>query len=183
MRKIGLLIGLTAFAAAPALAADPATIDWAKVPVANVTLFYPGQSSYEWLRTSAHPGSKSVLDGQACITCHTVNGGPSLTIAGTLYPTAHEPDLCNGVDGASGAAVVITGFDGASVTLVPNSAGNFLYAAFPDRNAQFRTTVLSGNGSSWSMVGPAGFSEGAANSVCIRMDPRGVPYVAFSDEG
>ena len=86
MRKIGLLIGLTAFAAAPALAADPATIDWSKVPVAEVTLFYPGQSSYEWLRTSAHPGSKSVLDGQACITCHTgtekklgdklVKGGP-----------------------------------------------------------------------------------------------------------
>ncbi len=71
MRKIGLIIGLTALAAAPALAADPAKIDWSKVPVANVTLFYPGQSSYEWLRTSDHPGSKSVLDGQACTTCHT----------------------------------------------------------------------------------------------------------------
>jgi Ethylbenzene dehydrogenase len=71
MRKFGLIIGLTAFVAAPALAADPATIDWSKVPVANVTLFYPGQSSYEWLRTSDHPGSKSVLDGQACTTCHT----------------------------------------------------------------------------------------------------------------
>jgi hypothetical protein len=71
MRRIGLIIGLTALAAAPALAADPATIEWAKVPVANVTLFYPGQSSYEWLRTSDHPGSKSVADGQACTTCHT----------------------------------------------------------------------------------------------------------------
>lgn len=71
MRRIGLIIGLTALAAAPALAADPATIEWAKVPVANVTLFYPGQSSYEWLRTSDHPGSKSVSDGQACTTCHT----------------------------------------------------------------------------------------------------------------
>src|SRR5436309_15401194 len=71
MRKIGLIIGLTAFAAAPALAADAAKIDWSKVPVANVTLFYPGQSSYEWLRTSSHPGSKSVLDGQAWTICHT----------------------------------------------------------------------------------------------------------------
>ena len=86
MRKIGWIIGLTALAAAPALAADPANIDWSKVPVANVTLFYPGQSSYEWLRTSGHPGSKSVLDGQACTICHTgmekklgdknVKGGP-----------------------------------------------------------------------------------------------------------
>ena len=51
-----------------------------------MTLFYPGQSSYEWLRTSDHPGSKLVLDGQACTTCHTgmektlgdklVKGGP-----------------------------------------------------------------------------------------------------------
>jgi Ethylbenzene dehydrogenase len=86
MRKIGLIVGLTALAVAPALAADPANIDWSKVPVANVTLFYPGQSSYEWLRTSGHPGSKSVLDGQACTICHTgmekklgdknVKGGP-----------------------------------------------------------------------------------------------------------
>ena len=51
-----------------------------------MTLFYPGQSSYEWLRTSSHPGAKPVLDGTACITCHTgmektlgdkiVKGGP-----------------------------------------------------------------------------------------------------------
>ena len=59
MRKIGLIIGLTALAAAPALAADPANIDWSKVPVASVTLFYPGQSSYEWLRSSDHRGSRS----------------------------------------------------------------------------------------------------------------------------
>ena len=57
MRKIGMIIGLTALAAAPALAADPAKIDWSKIPVANVTLFYPGQSSYEWLRRSGHPGA------------------------------------------------------------------------------------------------------------------------------
>jgi hypothetical protein len=53
MRKIELIISLTALAE-PALAADLATIDWSKVPVASVTLFYPGQSSYEWLRTSDH---------------------------------------------------------------------------------------------------------------------------------
>jgi hypothetical protein len=93
MRQIGLIIGLTALAAAPALAADPANIDWSKVPVANVTLFYPGQSSYEWLRTSGHPGSKSVLDGQACTTCHTGMEkalGDKIVKGGPLEPT---PDL------------------------------------------------------------------------------------------
>jgi hypothetical protein len=90
MREIGLIIGLTALAAAPALAADPANIDWSKVPVANVTLFYPGQSSYEWLRTSGHPGSKSVLDGQACTTCHTGMEkalGDKIVKGGPLEPT------------------------------------------------------------------------------------------------
>jgi hypothetical protein len=57
MRKIGPIIDLTALAE-PALAADLATIDWSKVPVANVTLFYPGQSSYEWLRRWRAPSMR-----------------------------------------------------------------------------------------------------------------------------
>ena len=85
MKNAALVLGLSVIAAAPAMAADPAKINWSKVPVATVTLFYPGQSSYEWLRTD-HPGAKSVMDGQACVTCHKgqekakgdklVKGGP-----------------------------------------------------------------------------------------------------------
>jgi len=84
------MIGLTAFVAAPALAADPAKINWSKVPVSNVTLFYPGQSSYEWLRTSAHPGAKSVESGQACLTCHVGTEkklGDKIVKGGPLEPT------------------------------------------------------------------------------------------------
>ena len=90
MRRFGLMIGLTAFVAAPALAADPAKINWSKVPVSNVTLFYPGQSSYEWLRTSAHPGAKSVESGQACLTCHVGTEkklGDKIVKGGPLEPT------------------------------------------------------------------------------------------------
>ena len=85
MKSAALVLGLSVIAAAPAMAADPAKINWSKVPVATVTLFYPGQSSYEWLR-SDHPGAKAVMDGQACIACHKgqekakgdklVKGGP-----------------------------------------------------------------------------------------------------------
>jgi hypothetical protein len=97
MRKIVLIVGLTVLAAAPALAADPATIDWSKVPAANVTLFYPGQSSYEWLRTSDHPGSKSVLDGQACTTCHT---GMEKALGDKIVKgSALEPTPINGKNG------------------------------------------------------------------------------------
>jgi len=71
--------------------------------------------------------SATMNPGKACIACHSSDEGPSLTLAGTVYPTAHEPDLCYGADGANGAMVVIAGADGATVTLTPNQTGNFLY--------------------------------------------------------
>ena len=70
MQKLVLVFSFATLTVAPALAADPATIDWFKIPVANVTLFYPGQSSYEWLRTSSHPGAQPVTEGAACKNCH-----------------------------------------------------------------------------------------------------------------
>lgn len=86
MRKTALALAVSAFACASALGADPATIDWSKVPTSSLTLFYPGQSSYEWLRGANHPGAKMVADGTACVTCHQgkekamgdkiVKGGP-----------------------------------------------------------------------------------------------------------
>jgi cytochrome c553 len=65
--------------------------------------------------------------GMACISCHNRGGGeaPRFAIAGTVYPTAHEPDLCNGANGSNGAQVVITGSDGKSITLTANGVGNF----------------------------------------------------------
>jgi Ethylbenzene dehydrogenase len=52
-------------------AADPATINWKNVPAKTVNLFYPGQSSYQWVRSSSHPGAQVVSGGGACLTCHT----------------------------------------------------------------------------------------------------------------
>lgn len=64
--------------------------------------------------------------GVACINCHTKEGeGPRFSLAGTVFPTAHEPNDCNGVDAASGAKVVITDAAGKVVTLSVNNAGNF----------------------------------------------------------
>lgn len=65
--------------------------------------------------------------GDACIACHAREGdAPQFTIAGTVYATGHEPAECNGT---SQAQVVITDKNGQSITLVPNSAGNFYGAA------------------------------------------------------
>lgn len=67
--------------------------------------------------------------GEACITCHTAeNEGPRYAIAGTLFPTGHEPDDCNGISGAaSGAKVVITDANGTDHELAPNDVGNFFF--------------------------------------------------------
>ena len=71
MSRTLFAIGLAAIAG-NAAAADPASIDWTRVPASAVTLFYPGQSSYEWLRNDHKKGkgAKAAADGQACVRCH-----------------------------------------------------------------------------------------------------------------
>ncbi len=70
MKKTALILGMSAFAMGSTFAADPATIDWSKIPAANVPLFYPGQSSYEWVRSPAHKGAGGAKRGDACVQCH-----------------------------------------------------------------------------------------------------------------
>lgn len=68
-------------------------------------------------------GSSRMNPGQACISCHSQGGeGPRFAIAGTVYPTGHEPDRCYGT---SAAQVIVTDAAGQTLTLTPNSAGNF----------------------------------------------------------
>jgi mono/diheme cytochrome c family protein len=76
--------------------------------------------------TGGNEESPLMRPGGACIKCHDREGeGPRLAIAGTLYPTAHEPDDCNGVARAAGAKIVVTDANGTSHTLDVNGAGNF----------------------------------------------------------
>jgi len=74
--------------------------------------------------TQGNHGSAEMNPGRACIACHSTGDGPDLTVAGTVYPTAHEPDLCNGANG-SDVVITIVGADGQSLTLAPNKVGNF----------------------------------------------------------
>jgi hypothetical protein len=96
--------------------------------------------------TGGNEGSPDMNPGTACIACHARSGGeaPGFSIAGTVYPTAHEPDLCYGAASSSGAQVVITGADGRTLTLAPNVAGNFysgMAVALP-----FRAKVVTAAG-------------------------------------
>jgi hypothetical protein len=92
MNKRAFILAVAVLTAGPALAADPASIDWSKIPVVKVPLFYPGQSSYEWLRSDAHKGaSKETQRGDACLSCHDEEDaekdiGNKLVSGGALEP-------------------------------------------------------------------------------------------------
>jgi hypothetical protein len=100
-------------AALPALAAEP---NWSTVPATTVKLFYPGQSSYEWLRTPEHKNAqKETVAGQACTSCHK---GEEETLGNKLVKeNPLEPSAVKGKNGAVSLA---------------------LQVAYDDKNAYFR---------------------------------------------
>ena len=58
-------------------------------------------SNKKW--TGGDNGSSSMRPGGACVTCHKLGGkasGKGFDIAGTVYPTAHEPDDYDAWNGA-----------------------------------------------------------------------------------
>lgn len=71
-------------------------------------------------------GSSRMHPGVACISCHASSGGeaPRFAIAGTVFPTGHEPNDCYAAN-VGGAQVIITDANGATLTLDANSVGNF----------------------------------------------------------
>ena len=83
---------LGVFASGHVAAADPAKINWSKIPATTIPLFYPGQSSLEWLSSDAHEGAgKSVMNGKSCTLCHDEKDaekelGEKLVKAGPLEP-------------------------------------------------------------------------------------------------
>src|SRR3954462_5680439 len=75
-----------------AAAGDAATIDWSQVSPVTITLFYPGQSTYEWLRNDHKKGkgAKAVENGSARGACHEGDEktmGNAIGAGGPLEPT------------------------------------------------------------------------------------------------
>ena len=85
-------------------------------------------------------GDPNMHPGGACITCHTIKGGPAFKVAGTVFPTAHEPNDCNGYP--QPVNVVVTDAHGKVITLPTNGVGNFYTKSkiFPP----FRVKLVSG---------------------------------------
>lgn len=88
--------------------------------------------------------SSSMHPGAACVSCHSQRGEGPRGIAGTVFPTAHEPDDCNGAPGSSGVTVVITDANGVVTTLKVNGAGNF-YSKRSSIALPYTAKVVSGS--------------------------------------
>jgi hypothetical protein len=62
--------------------------DWNKIPAKTVTLFYPGQTSWQFLTSDAHAGAQAINAG--CATCHA--GQEKMLGARLVQAGAREAD-------------------------------------------------------------------------------------------
>ena len=119
--------------------------------------------------------NSNMRPGEACISCHaTTSEAPTYVIAGTVYPTAHEPVDCNGSNSnANGgpATVIITDAQGADHTIPVNSVGNFMLAgaAIP---LPYKARVQIGTATK-TMVTPQ--TNGDCNSCHTATGANGAP--------
>lgn len=102
----------------------PVAIDAAALPECSTEDVNPGsQCSSGLFWTDGDRPSTRMRPGAPCIACHAATlGAPIFGIAGTVYPTAHEPDDCHG---AMGATVRIIDANGAILDLSVGTTGNF----------------------------------------------------------
>ncbi len=103
--------------------------------------------------------------GFSCPTCH----GSKFTIAGTVYPTAHEPLGCDGVN-VTGASVTLTDAKKNKISLTPNGVGNF-YSS--QSVAMPFTAVISYNGKTVAMTTPQTTAD--CNSCHTQDGANGAP--------
>jgi len=123
--------------------------------------------------TGGNEESPNMNPGEACISCHTKEReGPHLTIAGTLYPTAHEPGDCNGVPGSSAIYVEITDAAGRVFELSPRSSGNFMLEDPDSFTMPYTAKVVAPDGER-VMVGEQ--DDGDCNSCHTEAGTDGAP--------
>lgn len=93
--------------------------------------------------SNGNRGSALMQPGVACVACHERMGeAPALAFGGTLYPSAHEPDQCDGFDGSrTPAEVTVVDAKGASNTAAVNAAGNFFLRSRTALTPPFKVKV------------------------------------------
>lgn len=109
--------------------------------------------------------------GEACNACHQVQGGPNLRIAGTVYPTLHEPDDCNGSKPPPPITITITDKAGKKTVMTATQVGNFSTQA-KGIMPPFKATISDGT-KTRSMVGSV--TSGDCNSCHTTLGKNGAP--------
>jgi hypothetical protein len=130
-------------------------------------------SNQHWAQ--ANRGSSSMRPGGACISCHAMSGGeaPAFVVAGTVYPTAREPDDCNGINGTTSATtVVIVDANNRSTSVPVNAVGNFYMQTSTPVALPFRAKVVRG-GAERAMLTPQ--MTGDCNSCHTQDGANGAP--------
>jgi len=93
MTRLGVSAILALSGATFAYAAPPA--DWNSIPTTVVKLFYPGQSTFDWLRSPEHKRVyKKVAEGEACVSCH--EGEEQILGEANVVASRLEPDPIEG---------------------------------------------------------------------------------------
>lgn len=86
-----ILAAAACLATGAAPAAGAGRPDWSGIPSTEITLFYPGQASYQWLQGAAHKnGAAAVRRGKPCVECHVdeeADIGNRIVSGETLEPT------------------------------------------------------------------------------------------------
>jgi hypothetical protein len=109
---------------------------------------------------------QNMRPGEACPTCHS-----NFYLAGTVYPTGHEPNDCDGVDGlTTGVTVVVTDATGNVITLYPNAVGNF-YTSITITPPFHAKVVLNGE----ERVMPVAQTTGSCNTCHTQSGAHGAP--------
>jgi cytochrome c-type protein NapC len=135
--------------AAPALA-----VDWVKVPGLEMTLFLPGQSSWEWALTAENmSGAADFRKGKDCAVCHIgeeKDMGPQIA-AGTprQFKTGEKPSIePEPIAGKPGAlqAMVKVAREGANLLVHVDFAQGQQPDVHQDPNAASTLTVMFNNG-------------------------------------
>lgn len=126
--------------------------------------------------TGGDTKSAAMQPGLPCVTCHRLGGkatGKTFDVAGTVYPSAHEPNDCNG--GPAGVTVVITDANNQDHALAVNAAGNFYHAdffGFQKFPAPYRAKVVAG-GKTRAMVAPQ--TDGDCNACHTQAGAQKAP--------
>jgi hypothetical protein len=131
---------------------------------ANDPLNAPAQCTSKVTWTNGE--DQNMRPGDACPTCHS-----EFNLAGTLYPTGHEPIDCDGVDGlTSSVTVVVTDASGTAHILYPNAVGNFFTEM--TFTPPFTAKVVA-NGKERSMLTPQ--TSGSCNTCHTQTGANGAP--------